>query len=56
VFTGPPGVAAFRSPTETEVRRFSEGVAKPATIAYLNQVGLKNRDPYTCRLVRMHRG
>lgn len=25
-------------------------------IAYLNQVGLKNRDPYTCPLVRRYRG
>ncbi|MGP6174066.1 fatty acid desaturase family protein [Corynebacterium sp. A21] len=25
-------------------------------IAYLNQVGLKNRDPYTCPLVRQYRG
>lgn len=25
-------------------------------IAYLNQVGLKNRDPYTCPLVRVYRG
>lgn len=24
-------------------------------IAYLNQVGLKNRDPYTCPLVRQYR-
>jgi fatty acid desaturase len=25
-------------------------------LAYLNQVGLKNRDPYTCPLVRQYRG
>jgi fatty acid desaturase len=25
-------------------------------VAYLNQVGLKNRDPYTCPLVRQYRG
>jgi hypothetical protein len=25
-------------------------------LAYLNQVGLKNRDPFTCPLVRQYRG
>ncbi|WP_308291646.1 acyl-CoA desaturase [Microbacterium sp. G2-8] len=32
------------------------GEASRTIIAYLNQVGLKNRDPYTCPLVRLYRG
>jgi fatty acid desaturase len=32
------------------------GEAFRTIIAYLNQVGLKNRDPYTCPLVRQFRG
>ncbi|WP_309128704.1 acyl-CoA desaturase [Microbacterium sp.] len=32
------------------------GDAFRTIIAYLNQVGLKNRDPYTCPLVRQYRG
>ena len=32
------------------------GEAFRTIIAYLNQVGLKNRDPYTCPLVRQYRG
>lgn len=32
------------------------GEAFRTIIAYLNQVGLKNRDPYTCPLVRVYRG
>ena len=34
----------------------SLGGAFRTIIAYLNQVGLKNRDPYTCPLVRRYRG
>jgi fatty acid desaturase len=34
----------------------SLGGAFQTIIAYLNQVGLKNRDPYTCTLVRQFRG
>lgn len=34
----------------------SLGEAFRTIIAYLNQVGLKNRDPYTCPLVRRYRG
>jgi len=34
----------------------SLGEAFRTIIAYLNQVGLKNRDPYTCPLVRQYRG
>ncbi|WP_406245688.1 fatty acid desaturase family protein [Microbacterium sp. M] len=34
----------------------SLGEAFHIIIAYLNQVGLKNRDPYTCPLVRQYRG
>lgn len=30
--------------------------AAASVIRYLNQVGLKNRDPYTCPLVRQYRG
>ncbi|MGP6171780.1 fatty acid desaturase family protein [Microbacterium sp. A196] len=32
------------------------GEAFRTILAYLNQVGLKNRDPYTCPLVREYRG
>lgn len=32
------------------------GEAFRTVIAYLNQVGLKNRDPYRCPLVRVYRG
>lgn len=37
--------------TETSLAEASRTI-----VSYLNQVGLKNRDPYTCPLVRQYRG
>lgn len=37
--------------TETTLREAARTI-----VGYLNQVGLKNRDPYTCPLVRQYRG
>jgi len=49
-------VREFCDENGVEYTETSLGEALATVVAYLNQVGLKNRDPFTCPLVRELRG